>query len=136
MPRVLVVEDNHAERRMLADLLYYNGFDVIEADDAILGMELARYESPDVILMDVRLPTMNGLIATEILQAVPETASIPVVCVTGVNVSPETVRAAGCRALLRKPMPNQELIRTVRRCLEPGPKAEAPAPPPTLEPEA
>ena len=117
MARVLVIEDNTEERTMYASLLYYNGFDVIEASDAIKGLELAREEHPDVIVMDYMLPNMNGLVAAEILGATPETAEIPILCLTAYQVTAERARASGCRELLRKPMPIHELLVAVRRHL-------------------
>ena len=119
MPRVLLIEDNTEERRMYASLLYYNGFDVVEAKDAISGLQLARAKRPDAILMDVRLPAMSGLIATQILAARNETSRIPVVCMTGLtNITPEHAQAAGCAALLHKPIKNHDLVSTVRRCVD------------------
>ena len=118
MARVLLVEDNEQERRMIASLLYYNGFDVLEADDGISGMEIARDEQPDLIVMDYKLPRLDGLLAAEILRSTPETASIPILCITAYQVSAERVRASGCRELIRKPMPTHELVLTIRRHLE------------------
>lgn len=121
MPRVLLIEDNAEERRMYASLLYYNGFDVVEAKDAISGLQLARANRPDAILMDVRLPAMSGLIATQILAARNETSRIPVICMTGLtNITPEHAHAAGCAALLHKPIKNHELVSTMRRCVDAG----------------
>jgi CheY-like chemotaxis protein len=119
MPSVLLIEDNPDERRMYASLLYYNGFDVVEAKDAITGLQLARQERPDAIVMDVRLPSMSGLIASQILAARKDTRTIPIVAMTGLtNITAEHARASGCSALLHKPIPNHELVNTVRRCLE------------------
>ena len=115
MARVLVVDDNEEERRLYARMLDFNGFDVLEAEDPIQGLEIAQYEQPDLILMDFRLPRLDGLVATKLLHSMPETAAIPVVCVTGLNVSPEQAKAAGCRELLAKPMGPQQLATTVRR---------------------
>lgn len=121
MARVLVVDDNAEERRMYATMLYYNGFDVLEAEDAIAGLELARDEQPDLILMDYRLPRLDGLLAAEILQAIPETSAIPVLCLTGFNVDGDRARASGCRAVLAKPTRPHELINAVRRWLDDRP---------------
>jgi two-component system cell cycle response regulator DivK len=121
MPSVLLIEDNPDERRMYASLLYYNGFDVVEAKDAISGLQMARAKRPDAILMDVMLPAMSGLIAAQILAARHDTSHIPVVCMTGLmNITAEHARAAGCAALLHKPVRNHELVNTVRRCVEAG----------------
>jgi twitching motility two-component system response regulator PilH len=115
MSSVLLIDDNDAERTMYSRLLYYNGFDVLEADDPIIGLELARTQQPDVILMDYWLPRMNGLLATEVLAVTPETAHIPVVCVTALDVTKDRAQAAGCRELLFKPLRTHELVQVVRR---------------------
>jgi CheY-like chemotaxis protein len=115
MNSVLLIDDNEAERRMYSRLLYYNGFDVLEADDPIVGMELARTELPDVILMDYWLPRMNGLLAAEVLGVTPETAHIPVLCITALDLKADRAQAAGCKEVLYKPLRTHELVQAVRR---------------------
>jgi len=119
MARVLVVDDNADDRELYALMLYYNGFDVLKADDPISGIELAHEQRPDLILMDYRMPQMDGLTAAMILNANPDTAEIPVVCVTGEDLTESSVRAAGCEELIRKPTPVHELIERVRSYVEP-----------------
>lgn len=118
MPRVLIVEDNDEERRMYAAMLFYNGFDVLEASDAIAALEIARTQHPDVIVMDYRLPTMTGMVAAEILASTPDTAAIPVICITGYSVTADHFSVAGCKELMRKPMRTHELILAVQRQLD------------------
>jgi CheY-like chemotaxis protein len=115
MNSVLLIDDNDAERRMYARLLYYNGFDVLEADDPIVGLELARTQLPDLILMDYWMPRMNGLLAAEVLGVTPETMHIPVLCITALDLKPDRAQAAGCRELLYKPLRTHELVQAVRR---------------------
>jgi len=115
MNSVLLIDDNDAERRMYARLLYYNGFDVLEADDPIVGLELARTQQPDLILMDYWMPRMNGLLAAEVLGVTPETMHIPVLCITALDLKPDRAQAAGCRELLYKPLRTHELVQAVRR---------------------
>ena len=79
---VLVVEDNARSRRLVADLLDLHGFDVVEAETAELGLDAARQKRPDLVLLDVQLPGMDGVGALQALRADPELASIPVVAVT------------------------------------------------------
>lgn len=117
MARVLIVEDNADERAVYAALLFYNGFDVLEATDGQDAIRMAKSEQPDVILMDVRLPTLNGLLATEILRATPETRSIPVICMTGFDLSRERAEESGCRQLLRKPIPPSMLVGAVHQAI-------------------
>lgn len=114
MPLVLVVEDNPDERAVYSALLYYNGFEVVEAADGQDAIQLAKTKDPDVILMDVRLPTLNGLLTTEILRATVETRDIPVVCMTGFDLSRERARESGCRQLLRKPVSPAMLVDAIR----------------------
>ena len=115
MNSVLLIDDNDAERRMYARLLYYNGFDVLEADDPIVGLEMARTQQPDVILMDYWMPRMNGLLAAEVLGVTPETMHIPVLCITALDLKADRAEAAGCRELLYKPLRTHELVQAVRR---------------------
>lgn len=117
MALVLIVEDNSDERAVYAALLFYNGHDVLEAADGQEGIQVAKAERPDVILMDVRLPTLNGLLAAEILRATPETQAIPVICMTGFDLSRERAEESGCRQLLRKPIPPSMLIGAIRQAI-------------------
>ena len=114
MARVLVVDDNADERKLYARMLYYNGFDVIEAEDPIEGLEIAQDQQPDLILMDYWMPRMDGLTASQILQTAPETADIPIVCVTGHDIAEKRVLDAGCQEVIRKPTPIHELVKRVR----------------------
>jgi CheY-like chemotaxis protein len=118
MACVLVIEDNEEERHMYAALLRHNGFDVLQANEPISGMEIARTQHPDVILMDYLLPTMSGLLAAELLTAAEETADIPIVFITGYSVNEERFKASGCRELLNKPARIQDLVHAVRRQVE------------------
>jgi twitching motility two-component system response regulator PilH len=85
-------------------------------------MELARTQVPDIILMDYWMPRMNGLLAAEVLTVTPETAHIPIVCITGLDVTQQRAQAAGCREVLFKPMRTHELVQAVRRYLPPEEK--------------
>lgn len=118
MAKVLVIDDNDDERQIYSALLHYNGFDVEEAANALTGIDLAKALKPAAIVMDVRMPGLNGLLATEILRATPETSGIPVVCVSGYDVSAGQARDAGCSRMLRKPVPPTELVLAVRALLD------------------
>jgi CheY-like chemotaxis protein len=113
MAKILVVDDNADERLIYSAVLHYHGHDVDEAADARTGIDLAKSGMPNIILMDVHLPVMNGLLATELLRATPETANIPVVCVTGYDLNPANAFASGCSHFLRKPISPGELVDTV-----------------------
>src|SRR5438105_11429827 len=82
MPRILLVEDNETNRDMLSRRLRRRGFDVLMARDGQQGIELAEIESPDLILMDMSLPLLDGWEATKRLKAAPETRSIPIIALT------------------------------------------------------
>ena len=119
MATVLVIDDNDDERQIYSAVLHYNGFDVEEASNALVGIDLAKSIRPAVIVMDVRMPGLNGLLATEILKATPETSNIPVLCMSGYEVPPDKARDAGCRRLLRKPVAPAELVIAVQAVMEP-----------------
>lgn len=118
-----MVDDNADERLIYTAVLHYHGHEVQEAADARTGIELAKRGLPQVILMDVYLPVMNGLMATEVLRATPETSEIPVVIVTGYDVSPADAIAVGCSSFLRKPISPSDLVSTVNRLVA-DPKAQ------------
>jgi len=103
--RILVVEDDPDNRRIVAKVLSVEGYDVIEAIDGIEALAQARAERPDLILMDLALPNVDGWEATRQLKSDPETRSIPVVALTAVAMrgDEEQARAAGCDDYLPKP---------------------------------
>lgn len=125
MAKILVVDDNADERLIYSAVLHYHGHEVQQAEDARTGIDLAKRGMPQVILMDVHLPVMNGLLATEVLRATPETSEIPVVCVTGYDINPAHAMAAGCSWFLRKPIIPGDLVRVVD-LLVADPKARVP----------
>jgi PAS domain S-box-containing protein len=110
-PMVLIVEDSEVNMNLATSILRNEGYRIIQARNAEDGILLAKNEIPDLILMDVRLPTMDGLTATSILKALPETASIPVVAVTALAMSgdEDLCLAAGCAAYVPKPLDAQVL---------------------------
>lgn len=103
--RILVVEDDPDNRRIVAKVLSVEGYHVIEATDGIEALVQARAERPDLILMDLALPNVDGWEATRRLKSDPETRSIPVVALTAVAMrgDEEQARAAGCDDYLPKP---------------------------------
>jgi two-component system cell cycle response regulator DivK len=103
--RILVVEDDPDNRRIVAKVLSVEGYGVIEATDGIEALAQARAERPDLILMDLALPNVDGWEATRRLKSDPETRSIPVVALTAVAMrgDEEQARAAGCDDYLPKP---------------------------------
>jgi CheY-like chemotaxis protein len=103
---ILVVEDNERNRKLLRTILKFRGFEVVECDDGAPALELARKHKPALVLMDIQLPTMDGITALGQLRGDATTKDIPVVAVTA-SVTPnerEKVLAAGFNAYIGKPI--------------------------------
>ena len=121
-PRVLVVEDNPVNLELVGALLESEGYSVIPAETADVGLRLAAAERPDLIVMDIQLPGMSGYDATRLLKADPAMAAIPVVALTAHAMRGEEARAreAGCDAFLTKPIDTKLFRETLRRFLGDG----------------
>jgi two-component system cell cycle response regulator DivK len=119
-PLVLVVDDYQDAREMYAEYLAYSGFRVAEASNGLEALEKAFQLLPDVILMDLSLPGMDGWAATRRLKMDERTSRIPVVALTGHALAgaSETARQAGCDAFVTKPCLPDELVLQVRRILD------------------
>jgi two-component system cell cycle response regulator DivK len=115
MARVLIVEDNPTNMTLAVFLLQSAGYTVLSATDAEAGLTLARAEQPDLILMDIQLPGMDGLEATALLKKDEATRGIPVVALTALAMKgdEERIRAAGCDGYIAKPMRYQEFLATI-----------------------
>jgi two-component system, cell cycle response regulator DivK len=122
MARVLVVEDNAANMKLAVFLLESAGHSVLGAADAEVGMALAHSERPDLILMDIQLPGMDGLDATVLLKSHDATRAIPVIALTALAMKgdEERIRAAGCDGYIAKPMRYQEFLATIAAQLVPA----------------
>ena len=118
--KVLVIEENELNMELVTDVLEAAGYRVFQAWTAEEGIALARSEQPAVILMDLRLPGMDGLEATGILKRDPATSSIPVIAVTAQAMKGDAEKAleAGCDGYVPKPVDTRELPRTVARFIE------------------
>jgi PAS domain S-box-containing protein len=118
LPRILHIEDNPQNRDIVRR--YLGGlFEVLEAEDGELGVERATRETPDLILMDLSLPRLDGWEATRRLRQMPAVASIPVIAVTAHagREYQEKASAAGCNAYLTKPLDRDQLLETIRKHL-------------------
>lgn len=115
MAKVLVVEDNAANMTLATFLLESKGYAVLKARDAEAGLGLARAEQPDLILMDIQLPGMDGLKATAVLKADPATRDIPVIALTALAMKgdEERIRAAGCDGYIAKPLSYKDFLATI-----------------------
>jgi two-component system cell cycle response regulator DivK len=111
MALILVIEDNPANMKLATLLLSNDGHAVLCAVDAETGLTLARQRHPNLILMDVQLPAMDGLAATALLKQDPLTADIPVIALTAMasQADREKSAAAGCDAYMAKPLRYLEL---------------------------
>jgi two-component system, cell cycle response regulator DivK len=116
---ILVVEDQEDNRQILRDLLASAGFAMVEAEDGEAGVKAAAAEKPDLILMDIQLPIMDGYEATRRIKADPALKSIPVIVVTSYALSgdEEKARAAGCDGYVTKPYSPRQLLAKVREYL-------------------
>jgi two-component system, cell cycle response regulator DivK len=115
MATVLVIEDNAANMKLAVFLLQSAGHTVLSARDAEAGLMLARGEQPDLILMDIQLPGMDGLEATTLLKRDEATRAIPVIALTALAMKgdEERIRAAGCDGYIAKPMRYQEFLAAI-----------------------
>ncbi|MGH7477302.1 MAG: response regulator [Longimicrobiales bacterium] len=125
--RVLIVEDNHDTRTIYSMILRHVGYETAEALHGEEGVRKARERPPDLILMDLSMPVLDGWGANEQLKADPRTASIPVVMVTAHSglVTPKSAREAGFASLLLKPVETRRLVELVETMIGPPPGATA-----------
>jgi CheY-like chemotaxis protein len=119
MPKILLVEDNEMNRDMLSRRLLRNGFDVIMAVNGQEGIDLATSQTPDLILMDMSLPVLDGWDATRQLKANPATAGIPVIALTAhaMESDREKALAAGCDDFDTKPIELPRLLGKMKALL-------------------
>jgi two-component system, cell cycle response regulator DivK len=117
--RILYIEDNPQNMRLVSKMLKIGGYEMIEAVDGLTGVSVAQREKPDLILMDINLPDIDGLEATARLKSDPSTARIPVVALTANAMHGDRERfiASGCDGYLAKPVTKNELLNTVAHFL-------------------
>lgn len=115
MATVLIIEDNAANMKLATFVLQSAGHLVLSVTDAEAGLTVAREAQPDLILMDIQLPGMDGLEATQLLKADGATQSIPVIALTALAMKgdEERIRAAGCDGYIAKPLAYREFLATV-----------------------
>jgi two-component system cell cycle response regulator DivK len=116
MKRILIVEDTPDNRQIMRDLLTSAGFELIEAVDGGAGVDAALVHRPDLILMDIQLPILDGYEATRRIKSNPETAGIPIIAVTSYALSGDEAKAlaAGCDGYVAKPFSPRQLLAKVR----------------------
>ena len=119
MPKILLVEDNEMNRDMLSRRLLKAGFEMVMAVDGEQAIDLARSEAPDLILMDISLPGLDGWEATRRLKAMPETRSIPIIALTAHAMAGDREKslAAGCNDYDTKPIDFRRLMEKIQGLL-------------------
>ena len=117
--RILMVEDTEDNRQILRDLFAASGYELIEAADGGSGLAMAQTHKPDLILMDIQLPVLDGYETTRRIKADPSLRHIPVIAVTSYALSGDETkaRAAGCDAYITKPFSPRVLLAKVREFL-------------------
>lgn len=124
-PSVLIVDDEPMTRNLLRLMLERAGFTILEAEDGLKALDVVADDAPDVLLLDVMMPNMDGITVCETLRAQTETAVLPIILLSA-RTSPEAVRVgmeAGATKYLGKPVSREELIRTIREVLHSQPSA-------------
>jgi two-component system, cell cycle response regulator DivK len=117
--RILVIEDTEDNRQIIRDLLSSVGYELIEAADGAEGVAMAESHHPDLILMDIQLPEMDGYEATRRIRAIPDLIKVPIIAVTSYALSGDEAktRAAGCDGYVAKPFSPRQLLAKIREFL-------------------
>ncbi len=119
MKRILVVEDNETNLYLIRFILEKSGYEVIEAREGAVGVELAVKEKPDLILMDIQLPDIDGLDVTKRIRASEADAEIPIIALTSYAMvgDKEKALAAGCTGYIEKPINPDTFIAEIEKFL-------------------
>lgn len=122
MAKILIIEDNELNRDMLLERLQLRGYTVVTAADGMRGVAVAQAEKPDLILMDLSLPVMDGWEAARQLKAMPETCAIPIIALTAHVMAGDREKslAAGCDDYEMKPVDFPRLLDKMQRLIPPG----------------
>jgi two-component system cell cycle response regulator DivK len=117
--KILVIEDHEDNRQLLRDLLMNSGLEMIEATTGLDGVAMAKSHRPDLILMDIQLPGIDGYEATRRIKAEPALKDVPIIAVTSYALTGDATKAyaAGCVGYVTKPYSPRELLATIRRHL-------------------
>jgi CheY-like chemotaxis protein len=117
---VLVVEDNELNMKLVRGLIQIGKYRMLEAIDAESGIQLTREQQPDLILMDIQLPGMDGLTATKILKEDPSLKDIPIVALTSYAMQGDKEKAiqAGCTGYIAKPIDTRKFLETISEYLK------------------
>ncbi len=120
MTKILIIDDSPTETQMLSSMMEKNGFEVITAENGTDGIEAAKSNQPDVVLMDVVMPGMNGFQATRKLTKTKDTAHIPVIIITTKDQETDRIwgMRQGAKSFLTKPVEESKLMSTINSLLE------------------
>jgi len=123
MPRILLIEDNEMNRDMLSQRLKRKGYQIVLAEDGQSGVEMAQADTPDLILMDMSLPVMDGWEATRMLKANPQTRHVPIIALTAHAMAGDRAHAieTGCDDYDIKPIDFPRLLAKIEALLLPKP---------------
>jgi len=114
---ILVIEDNELNMKLVRELLQIGGYNIFEATDAETGLNMIREHHPDLILMDIQLPGMDGLCATKLIKKDPSLKNIPIIALTAYAMKGDKEKAllAGCIGYISKPINTREFFETVAK---------------------
>jgi two-component system cell cycle response regulator DivK len=117
---ILIVEDDPKNLKLIRDLLQIRGYTTLEATDGKQGVDMARAKMPDLILMDIQMPVMDGFEAISILKADPVTKSIPIIALTAFAMQGDREKCmeAGCNDYITKPLDTRAFVTKVKEYLE------------------
>jgi len=117
--RILVIEDTEDNRQIIRDLLTSFDYELIEAVDGAEGVAMAQSHHPDLILMDIQLPVIDGYEATRRIRAIPDLVKVPIIAVTSYALSGDEAktREAGCDGYVAKPFSPRQLLAKIREFL-------------------
>lgn len=118
--RILVAEDNEVNLKVITDMLSIHSHQVVVAKNGLEAIEMAKKHKPELIFMDIRMPVMDGLEATQRLRAMPEFANTPIICLTATTgVGPKKLHVVkGCTEHLAKPVQTKELFAILKKYLK------------------
>ena len=124
--KILVVDDNEKNLLLIKDILIYHGYEVIDAENGADGVKMAREQKPDLILMDVQMPVMNGYMATKTLKDDPETRNIKIIALTSFAMKGDNdkILGAGFDGYISKPIDTRELPNIVKYFVREAAKGE------------
>ncbi len=113
--KILVIEDNPLNMKLITDLLKMSGYDVLQATDGETGIKIAREETPPLVLMDIQLPGMDGLTATRLLKKDEKTSHIKVIALTALAMKGDKnlILEAGCDGYISKPIRYKEALEAI-----------------------